>query len=129
LSGVALTRDLAGGTPPGQSRRHAARALRITRDAYRSAIARSLERLVTLAQSPSCRLDPVPVSRQQVREARELMQWVAGRLRAPAPVNPRGMAILCDLLTDGSSPCYSRAAPGALTKVLESAVRGLEVED
>jgi hypothetical protein len=129
VSGIALARELASGTPPWQSPRHAARALQLTGDSYRAALAHSLERLIALAEKPPRRRDPVPVCRRQVRDASGWLHVVAARLRDPTPVNPRGMAMITELLADGTSPCYARAAPGALSRTLQDAVRWLEVED
>jgi hypothetical protein len=44
-----------------------------------------------------------------VRDARQLLIGLAVRLTDPAPVGPRGVALISDLLSDGGSPLY---APG-----------------
>ncbi|HET7048210.1 MAG TPA: hypothetical protein VFI54_08090 [Solirubrobacteraceae bacterium] len=49
------------------------------------------------------------------------------RLRAPEPVTAHGVALLESLLTDGTSPLYHPAEPGALGSHLRAAAAALEL--
>ena len=53
----------------------------------------------------------------------------ASRLRSGAPVDARGVARQCALLSDGAGPCYSRGDPVALTVALETISQWLDVQD
>ena len=64
--------------------------------------------------------------RREVLAARTVIETLARRLRAPAPVSARGMAILGGLLTDGTSPLYLPDEPGALGSQLRAAAAALE---
>jgi hypothetical protein len=127
-----LDRQLAAGSVPWRSPVHAARALQLTSDGHRRGLARSLERLVEHAEPPPggpFRGSVVQPCREQVREALPLILMIAARLRSGAPVDARGVARLCALLSDGAGPCYSRSDPGALTGALETISQWLDVQD
>jgi hypothetical protein len=67
-----------------------------------------------------------------VVNARALMDGIARRLTAPAPVGVRGVALISDMIGDGASPLYvsgwTRASSnGALANRLRSAGRALEL--
>jgi hypothetical protein len=85
-------------------------------------LARSLEVLVEEADSPPRRVftSVVPPSRARVHEARPLLLMLASRLRGHAPVDPRGLAALRVLLTDGAGPVYTHGDPEALKRCLEA---------
>ena len=126
-----LDSQLAAGSVPWRSRVHAARALQLTSDRHRRAIARSLERLVEAAEQPGGPLKGSVVApcREQVRAALPLILTIASRLRDPAPVDARAIARLRALLSDGTGPCYSRADPDALSVALETIAQWLDVQD
>jgi hypothetical protein len=58
-------------------------------------------------------------SRAAVREARPLLLMLPATLRGREPVDPRGVAALTNLLTDGASPVYTHGDPHALTRALQ----------
>jgi hypothetical protein len=127
-----LDRQLAAGSVPWRSPEHAARALQLTGDRSRGALARWLERLVEHAERPPARLSisaVVSPCREQVHEALPVILATASRLRSRAPVDARGVARLRALLSDGAGPCYSRADPVALTVALETISQWLDVQD
>jgi hypothetical protein len=127
-----LDRQLAAGSVPWRSPAHAARALQLTGDRSRGALARSLERLVEHAERPPARLTisaVIPPCREQVHAARPVILATACRLRSRAPVDARGVARLRALLCDGAGPCYSRGDPGALAVALETVSQWLDVQD
>lgn len=125
-----LDRQLAAGSVPWRSPVHAARALQLTSERYRRGLARSLERLVEHAERPGgqFRGSVVQPCREQVTEALPLMLTIAARLRSGAPVDARGIARLCALLSDGAGPCYARSDPGALSGALETVSEWLDVQ-
>jgi len=79
-------------------------------------LARSLERLIEAAEQPRA-LFPVaavPPHRDQVRHAKPAIHEILERLRSPGPVAASGMAMLRELLADGSGPCYAPIRVDAL---------------
>ena len=98
-------------------------------------LARSLELLAESADEP-----PRPVLsrgggavvapyRAGVWEARPVILTLSSRLRGDAPVDPRGIAALKDLLSDGAGPCYTPAHPDTLKLRLQAIDRSLDVQD
>lgn len=122
LCAARLDRQLAAGLEPWSTPVHAARARRLTRERARRTLARSLERLVEQAEEEPSRSfsNVVRPSRPRVREARPLLLTLASRLRGAAPVHPRGVAALKDLVTDGGGPIYMHGDPDALKIYLET---------
>ena len=125
-----LDRELAAGTASWRSRAHAARALQLTNDRGRRALARSLERLVEDAERRlPARSSVVPPCREQVREARPLILAIAARLRANTPVDASGVVLLRALLSDGTGPCYAPSHPETLLVALRNISPRLEALD
>jgi hypothetical protein len=131
LRAHSLDRQLGAGIAPWQSPTLAARARQLTSERNRGTLARSLERLVELAEEPPSpyRTSVVPPCRPQVREARPLMLAMAHRLRAREPVDARGVARLNDILTDGAGSCYVPSRPDALRRELGIVDKLLDVRD
>ena len=132
LRALWLDRQLAAGVVPWHSKLHAARALQLTSDRSRRALACSLEHLVEQADGPPVHWRPaaVPPCRPQVSEARPAILAIAARLRATAPVHARGMARLRLLLTDGTGPCYTPSGRAdALAVELQTVDRWLDAAD
>ncbi|ULN38406.1 hypothetical protein [Mycolicibacterium smegmatis] len=93
-------------TPPGSA--IAVRADRLTSASERHAIARTLRRAVRDAASDIWQISArVPLHRKNIDECRELIEAIAQRLHAPAPVSARGMARLSRLIGDGCGPLYA----------------------
>ena len=90
LRGPWLDRQLAAGVAPWHSPAHAARALQLTSNRHRRATARSLERLVELADQPHTRFlsAAVPPCREQIHDALASILHVAARLRDGGPLTP-----------------------------------------
>jgi hypothetical protein len=126
-----LDRQLAAGTEPWRSPVHAAPARQLTSERSRRILARSLERLVEEAEEPRTpyRNAVVQPYRPRVREARPVVLTLASRLRGNAPVDPRGIAELKDLLSDGAGPCYTHGHPDTLKLRLQAIDRRLDVQD
>ena len=133
LRALWLDRQLAAGVVPWHSKLHAARALQLTSDRSRRALARSLAHLVEHAEMSRIQFRGTAVvipCREQVREARPVILAMVSRLRASAPVDARGMARLRLLLTDGTGPCYTPGgSPDALAAELQTVDRWLDAAD
>jgi hypothetical protein len=126
-----LDRQLAAGVASWHSPTHAARALQLTSARNRTALARSLERLVEQAEEPPrfARGAVIVPCRPQVREARPIILTMAFRLRSRSPVAAHGMARLKLLLSDGVGPCYAPSRPDALVIELQTVSQWLDVQD
>jgi len=68
----------------------------------------------------------IPPDRREVLAARVVIVVLDRRLRSAEPVDPRGIALLQTLLTDGASALYLPGAPGALGSQLRAAAAALE---
>lgn len=127
-----LDRQLASGVMPWHSKVHAARALQLTSDRSRRALARWLEYLVERADGPPVQWQSaaVPPYRPQVSEVLPVVLAMISRLRARAPVDARGIARLQLLLSDGAGPCYTLSGrPDALAVELQTIDRWLDAAD
>jgi hypothetical protein len=85
----------------------------------RRRLARSLRARVKDAERPpGPQLSAaVPLARRAVLSSRESLLGLAERLESPDPVNPRGVARVLVLLTDGTGPLYT---PGASDRLHEA---------
>lgn len=126
-----LDRQFAAGVESWRSPVHAARARKLTSDRTRRLLARSLERLVEQAEEPPKRYHTAVIqpSRPRVREARPLILTLASRLRSNAPVAPRGITTLNELLTDGTGPVYTPGDPETLKRRLQAIEGWLDVRE
>lgn len=102
-----LDRRLAEGQRADRDPALSLRARQLTSGRSRRSLAGSLKRTVQLAREPRRFGPAVPVDRRAVLEARLQILEIASRLEDGAPTNPRGVAIVHELLTDGSSPLYA----------------------
>jgi hypothetical protein len=88
-------------------------ARRLTTIAEREAIARSFRRSLREAGTPpSAWTARSWIHRPNVLAAEELIDTVTLWMHSPRPVNPRGMARLRLLLTDGTGPLYAPRSGG-----------------
>ena len=126
-----LDRQFAAGGESWRAPVHAARARQLTSDRTRRLLARSLERLIEQAEEPPKRYHTAVIqpSRPRVREARPLMLTLASRLRSNAPVAPRGITTLNELLTDGAGPVYIPGDPETLKRRLQAIEGWLDVRE
>ena len=122
-----LDRRLAAGVSPESSILLAVRAHDLVTDKHRQSLATAIDRLVSEAVRPGPRpVTAVPVSWAAVRTARTELYELAGRLRAPAPVPARGVALVRRLLTDGSGPLFYTARADELPAATRRASASLE---
>jgi hypothetical protein len=121
---------LANGAEPGESAALALRARRLTDEARRRELARTIRRLVRGANArggPS--LLQVGPLHGRVTAASEELDWLASRLTAPTQVSPRGVAQALLLITDGTGPLYNRASHTSLSETAAVAAQNLVVAD
>jgi hypothetical protein len=132
-----LDRELAAGASPEVSARLGARAGQLTSAKYRRDLAASLLRLLAAAGEPGAaepgagaaepgagvgkpgavvlvpgragRPARLPLCRARIRQSGPVLAELAGRLAEPGPVPVRGVAIVSQLLADGTGPLYHAA--------------------
>lgn len=127
LHSRSLDRLLAEGNRPEESPELALRAVQLVSRRSRRTVARSLRSLVYEAEHPAAVLhSAVPVCRRAVLPWREALLGLADRLRAPAEINPRGVARVMVVLGDGFGPLYNRAADRPLGDALWWVADGLQ---
>ena len=132
LQGPSLDGELACGVEPWRTPLHTARSLQITGARARRSLAKSLDRLLERAQTPTWSTAvsaAVPVDRRAVLGARARVEDLSRRLRDSAPVSTSGIAALRDLLCDGDGPIYNPLSGVALGQVLASIRDSLDVAD
>lgn len=120
-----LDYELAAGADPGARPALALRAAQLVHPRHRRKAAACVERLVEEfdADRGWWFSAAIPFLRDQVAEARGTLLWLAEALRAAERVEPRGMALLSQLLCDpASSPLYVRTARGALRLKAQTAL-------
>jgi hypothetical protein len=123
-----LTRSLAEGVDPADHPELALRVTQLTSRRNRTALARTLRRVIAEAHRPAmARANVILIRRGPVLEAEDLLRAMAARLDAPAPVSPHGMARLERILTNAdNSPLYNPSQPRALHRQLAGALRAMD---
>ena len=122
-----LVRELASGTSSDSSVMHSLCAQRLVSPRHRSTLARSLEHQATGGVEPpllaparahlAARTTAATLRRQCAPELLEL----ADRLRATAPLDPRGVALAHLLVTDGVTPLRTPAQRQELLRAARTA--------
>jgi hypothetical protein len=122
-----LDRELAAGASPDEGEWRALRAYFLVRPAVRRQLALRLANVVDEATGLGAEHPlGVPVRRRVVREAADLIRALIDRLTMPAPVPARGMALVHQLLTDGSGPLYAPTSPEPLEMAIRQALDALD---
>jgi hypothetical protein len=123
-----LDRALAAGTCPENTAELALRAANLVSTPTRRQIARSLTRLLNQAAAPPPRLPaPQPLAQlPRVTAARHELETLRNRVLLPGPVNVRGMALVHNLLTDGSGPLFRLRSQEDLADLAIRAAHALE---
>ena len=106
LRGSVLDRALIDGADPA-SQRMCARAAMLTSPRVRGELAHGLELLASRAQTPSRRWWAAP--RAAAANA-QLLRELAALLRGRSSLQPRGVAMILRLLSDGTGPMYAESA-------------------
>ena len=134
-----LDRELARGARPETNAGLAARAVRLTSMKCRRELAASLQRILAAVlpagsrggrvgadSSPRVARQPyVPIRGDRVSRSASELAELAAHLMQPGPVPARGVAMVCQLLTDGGGPLYRRASREDLTVLVEQATQAL----
>ncbi len=120
----ALDRALIAGADPAASPQLAARAGTLTSRGHRLLMASGIERLLERAQEPPDARQAVAPKRATVAAQAEQLRALARLLRGYTPLYARGLAMVTELLTDGTGPAY-HGEPEALTRRLSEARQAL----
>jgi hypothetical protein len=115
-----LDRELADGVEAGLSKAHAARAEQLISRRTRTAVARSLEKLLERSQTTKrpTPIATVPLCREQIVSAAPLIATTASRLRSGERVDARAVARLKLLIGDRRGPFYRLTRFDALAVAL-----------
>jgi hypothetical protein len=125
-----LDGELAAGQPPEDRWLRAVRANVLAAPATRRELAVNWRRLVARTRmTHSMTLGPVLARGVQTAEANELVDQLADRLSATAPVPVRGVALALGLLTDGAGPVYRPQSPEHALAALAEVIRALTPSD
>ena len=128
--GGSLDRALIAGFDPAGSRLLAARALTLNSARSRASLASGLERLLEAAQGPPSMRRVRPQRDAVITNAVEL-RALAAALRGSSPIYARGVAVVDELLSDGTGPAYKgdgEALAGRLAEA-RAAMNGLAAAD
>jgi hypothetical protein len=112
-----LDSELAAGADPRSRPTLALRADQLVHRHYRRRLAASVERLVREADADRGYWfsAAIPFLHDQVAEARGTLLAIVEALRAPESIQPRGVAMVAQLLMDpATSPLYVASVRGAL---------------
>ena len=126
-----LDRELAAGTSPETSATLAARATALTSTKARRDLAGSVQRILAAAgQPPAAPPAPAAAVRPALNWARISgsavpLATLAATLAAPGPVPVQGVAMVSQLLADGTGPLYRQADGDDLGHIIENATRAL----
>lgn len=121
-----LDSQLAAGRSPESDPLLSLRAQRLARPATRLALARAIGRLLREASTPLRRANPPLADLHAVREVERDLAGLVDQLVAPAPVSARGVALVHELLVDGSGPLYLRNSPRDLSEMIRTATLALD---
>jgi hypothetical protein len=115
--GSALDRALARDLGSGEDSELALRAQQLSGEKRRRRLARGVRRAVGDADEPGRRAvsSTVPLAFGEIRRWREALLGIADRLERGGSINPRGVARVAILLSDGASPLYDRRAERSLS--------------
>jgi hypothetical protein len=116
-----LDRELAEGISPEASAPLAARATRLTSMEYRRDLAGSLRRILAVAGNPALpvaarsplgtsRPVRVPLRTSRIGRSAPQLAELAAHLLQPGPVQVQGVAMVSQLLADGTGPLYREAS-------------------
>lgn len=100
-----LDKQLIAGADPTGSPRLAARAWRLTSSSHRNSLAFAIERLLRSAKQPPNRWGVAPQRKAVIAQADELSA-IASLLRSRSPLYASGIAMVDELVFDGTGPAY-----------------------
>ncbi|HXD55264.1 MAG TPA: hypothetical protein VN618_10965 [Solirubrobacteraceae bacterium] len=107
-----LERRIAAGEPRGSSPELALREAQLTDPRSQRRIARDLRRVVAYADAHRSgrAISSVVIDARMVRRGRWAIVELAEQLERAGKVDPRGVVLARELLTDGSGPLFNRHA-------------------
>ena len=123
-----LDRALADGASPGDSAQLSRRAAALVRADTRTELAVSLRQL-TRGDEGTTLGNCVGALPARAGEARRDLERLSARLLDPGPVDPRGVALTKDLLTDGVGPLFWMESNEDLVAHLRMVLEALEPRD
>jgi hypothetical protein len=119
---LSLDSRLARGAPAWGSPELRLRAAQLTSPRERGRLAEELDGVLEAAAQPAgLRGAAVPLDRRAVLACGGLVRVIADDLRHAELVQPRGVALLRQLLRDGGSPLYAPEVEGSLDRSLRHA--------
>lgn len=128
LAAQRLDRTLAAGASPSSSAALTLRAQTLTATGRRRDLAAALRRIARQEVAPAVLGLRLAAERPQVTEARPELERLALRLAGSDPVDPRGVALTQELLTDGAGPLRWELSDEDLGARLRQALAALEPE-
>jgi hypothetical protein len=130
LHSASLDAALAAGVAPESSPALALRAERLIGPVARELGNRIWRILVAVAEPRRPPPNQAPIASRIVRDTEEELSQLALRLLDERPVDVRGVALVCALLSDGRGPLYGHAErdAAALREALLEARAALELE-
>lgn len=125
-----LDRRLAEGAYPESDEALGLRARQLTSIKSRHRLASSLSRAADRVSQPRVYTSAAPLDRRAVAKARPQLIELARRLEDSSPVGVRGVAMIHQLLVDGTSPMYppgwtSERSDSELSQRLSAATHAL----
>ena len=122
-----LDGELACGASPEASASLAARAMRLTSMQFRRDLAASVQRpggggpaARRPALAAGCGHPPhVPIRRVRISQSAVLLAELACHLAGPGPVPVQGVAMVSQLLADGTGPLYRQACRDDLAAIID----------
>ncbi|HET6864403.1 MAG TPA: hypothetical protein VFH80_00705 [Solirubrobacteraceae bacterium] len=122
-----LDRALAAGVSPDASAALSLRAHRLIGATARTALARTIRRLIRDARRPLHPLTPhVPLCRRKIIRSAQTLERLAQRLISGDPVDARGVAQVRLLLIGDSGALYDYPGANDLEPALQEAIQALE---
>jgi hypothetical protein len=123
-----LDRRLAHGADPSASPELSRRARQLMSRRCRAGLAEGLLNVIDAAEEPPRGYSAaVPVRRQEILREREFIVALVEDLRSDDELSPRGIALVEELLTDGSSPLFAGGPDGDLHRALVHARAALHL--
>ena len=122
----ALDKDLARGDSPLRSDVYALRARQLVERRSRERLAEALERLVERAERTPSPGAIVWLPKREIIDARTELLSLARRLRDARPVYACGVAMVSQLVCDGTGPAFTPRAGLSLRRAIAEATVALE---
>jgi hypothetical protein len=124
-----VDRELVSGLDPNSDPLRRERARELVGERCRRRLAATLEGLQLEADSSAHLFTSrVPLARAAIRDSRDELDTVVERLKTPAYISARGVAMISVLLSDGAGPLYGRdpANSRILHKALQAVIDCLD---